>query len=256
MSGLRSLHAQGTYRSHCVLLALDSESVRELLPPGLVPGPQTLTGPGRHPVLFMFGRHHGVRPSFLPVRGGTYHEFIAAVPFLALEMPGGPDRGPFSFMPRLYLDNWLWVVMGWLYEYAKVRARIEATARSYAVQALSSGRPIVSASFDSRGAAGPMKDFPHFAAIAPAFRQPFIAKLGFLPFLASVMTFELEKATFQAIHGEARIEDSFKRGLPRGTFPFEGIDTSPLGAFFIEVPWTLSLPYLCRSRPVHEEGAP
>jgi hypothetical protein len=252
---LSSLHAQGTYRSHCVLLALDSERLRDLLPTGLVPGAQTLTGPGRHPLLLMFGHHHGVRPSFLPVRGGTYHEFIAAIPFLDLEMPGGRRRGPFSFMSRLYLDNWLWVVMGWLYEYAKVRARVLSTPRSYAVRTLLSGRPIVSASFDSQGRTGPMKDFPHFDAIAPAFRQPFIAKIGFLPFLGSAMTFELEKATLQAIQGEVRIEDSFARGLPRGVFPFEGIDRDPIGAFFIEVPWTLSLPYLCRSRPLDEEGA-
>jgi hypothetical protein len=239
---LSSLHAQGTYRSHCVLLPLDSAHVRDLLPARLVPGPQSLAPPGLHPVLLMFGHHHGVRPSFLPVRGGSYFELIAAVPFLDLAVPREPARGPFSFMPRLYLDHWLWVVMGWLYEFAKVRARVEATPASYAVRTLLAGRPLVSASFAPRGPRGRTTDFPHFDAVSPAFRQPFIAKLGFLPFLSSVMTFELERATLQAIHGEVRFEDSFVRGLPRRAFSFDGIDQGPLGAFLIEVPWTLSLP--------------
>jgi hypothetical protein len=152
-----TLHAQGTYRSHCVLLPQDAGRVREMLPSGLVPGPQTLTHPGFHPVMFMFGHHHGVRPSFLPVRGGSYHEFIMAVPFLDRQVPRGANLGPYSSMPRLFLDNWLWVAMGWLYEYAKVRARIEVTPRSYAVRSLVAGRPLVSASFGPLGHRDPRR---------------------------------------------------------------------------------------------------
>jgi hypothetical protein len=69
------------------------------------------------------------------------------------------------------------------------------------------------------------------------------------------MTFELEKATLQAIHGEVRIDASFVRGLPRGGFPFEGIDSGPLGGFLIEVPWTLSLPFSCSSHALRGHSA-
>ena len=248
------MHAQGTYRSHCVVLPLDSDRLREMLPAGIVPVPQALTPPGLHPVMFMFGRHHGVRPSFLPVRGGSYHEFIAAVPFLGGPGLKDPDRGPLSFMPRLFLDNWLWVAMGWLYEFAKVRARVEATPQSYAVRTLLAGRPLVSASFAPRGPSGPMSDFPHFDAVAPAFRQPFIAKLGFLPFLCSVMTFEREKATLRAVHGEVRVWNRSCAVSPAPAFRSRA-STGPLGGFFIEVPWTLSLPFSCSSRRLQGDSA-
>ena len=69
------------------------------------------------------------------------------------------------------------------------------------------------------------------------------------------MTFELEKATLRAVHGEVRVLESFVRGLPRASFPFEGLDSGPLGGFFIEVPWTLSLPFSCSSRRLQGDSA-
>lgn len=254
MSGRPAIGAVGTYRSDCAVVSLPLDDVRGMLPRGVAPGAQTLSPPGEHPVLFMFGRHSGVRPVFLPVRGGSYHEMITAVPFLDYPRAsegraGGEYRGPYAFMPRLYLDSWIFVMLGWLYGYDKVRARIRETPGAYRVAALASGRAIVSGRFDPRGEPGPVSAFPNFVPVEPAFRQPFLGKLFFGPILCSIMTFELEKAVLRPIEACIEIEDSYLRGMPKREFRVPGIDASPLGAFRIEVPWTLSYPMACSCLP-------
>ena len=246
MSGGPVVAAVGAYRSDCAVVSLPADEVRRMLPPGASPGPQTLAPPGEHPVLFMFGHHEGVRPVILPIRGGSYHEMITAVPFL--EYAAG-DGGAYAFMPRLYLDDWIFVALGWFYGYAKVRARIDATAEDYRVSSLLSGRPIVSGRFEPRGEAGPVSTFRNFAAVAPAFRQPFLGRLFFGQILCSIMTFELEKATLRPIEARVEVRSAYVPGLPVGEISVPSIDASPLGAFRIEVPWTLSYPMRCACVP-------
>jgi len=132
---------------------------------------------------------------------------------------------------------------------AQVRARIDETAGEYRVASLLSGRPIVSGRFDPRGKPGPVSDFPNFAAVAPAFCQPFLGKLFFGPILCSIMTFELEKAILRPIEARIDVEDAYLPGMPAKDFRVPGIDASPLGAFHIEVPWTLSYPMACSCLP-------
>jgi hypothetical protein len=242
--------AVGVYRSDCAVVALPLDEVRRMLPPGASPGPQTLAPPGEHPVLFMFGHHEGVHPVILPIRGGAYHEMITAVPFLDYRAgASGAPRGEYAFMPRLYLDNWIFVMLGWFYGYAKVRARIDAAAGDYRVSSLLSGRPIVSGRFEPRGEPGPVSAFPNFAAVAPAFRQPFLGRLFFGPILCSIMTFELEKAVLRPIEARVEVHRVYVAGMPVRGFSVPSIAASPLGAFRIEVPWTLSWPMRCACVP-------
>ena len=249
MSGGPAVAAVGRYRSDCAVVSLPVGEVRRMLPPGASPGAQTLAPPGEHPVLFMFGHHEGVHPVILPIRGGSYHEMITAVPFLDYGAPGAGYRGAYAFMPRLYLDDWIFVMLGWVYGYAKVRARIDASADDYRVSSLLSGRPIVSGRFEPRGEPGPVSAFPYFAAVAPAFRQPFLGRLFFGPILCSIMTFELEKAVLRPIEARVEIDRAYVPGMPVREFRVPGIDASPLGAFSIEVPWTLSYPMRCACLP-------
>ncbi len=253
MSGTPAVGAVGTYRSDCAVVALPVDDVRAMLPAGVSPGAQTLAPPGHHPVLFMFGRHSGVHPVILPIRGGSYHEMITAVPFLdypaGTPRSGGVYRGEHAFMPRLYLDDWIFVVLGWFYGYDKVRARIEETEDVYRVRSLVRRRPIVSGRFEPRGESGPVSEFPNFAAVAPAFQQPFLGKFFFGPILCSIMTFELEKAVMRPIEARVEVETAYLPGMPVREFRVPGIDASPLGAFHIEVPWTLSYPMRCACLP-------
>ena len=256
MSRPPAVAAVGTYRSDCAVVPLPVETVRRMLPRGAAPGPQTLAPAGEHPVLFMFGRHHGVHPVVLPIRGGSYHEMITAVPFLEYGKPGGdPARGPYAFMPRLYLDDWIFVMLGWVYGYDKVRARIEDAPGRYRVSALLSGRTIVTGHFDPKGDAGPVSGFPNFAAVAPAFQQPFLGKTFLGPIVCSIMTFELEKAVLRSAEARIAVDTAYVRGMPVREFRVPGIDAAPLGAFSIEVPWTLSYPMSCACVPGGKEKA-
>lgn len=250
MSGRPRVAAVGTYRSDCAVVSLPADAVRRMLPPGAALAPQTLTPPGEHPVLFMFGRHRGVRPVFLPIRGGAYHEMITAVPFLEYgKRREEAGRGECAFMPRLYLDNWIFVALGWFYGYDKVRARIADVPGDYRVSSLLSGRKILSGRFDAKGPPGPVSEFPDFAAVEPAFRQPFLGRLFFGPIVCSIMTFELEKAVLRAAEARIAIDAPYLPGMPVREFRVPGIDAAPLGAFSIEVPWTLSYPMPCACLP-------
>lgn len=249
MSGRPAVAAVGTYTSDCAVVTLPVAEVRRMLPAGVAPGAQTLAPPGEHPVLFMFGHHEGVHPVFLPIRG-AYHEMITAVPFL--DYPAGSSeasRGEYAFMPRLYLDDWIFVILGWFYGYDKVRARIADGPDGYRVSALLSRRRIVSGQFAPKGDAGPVSAFPNFSPVEPTFREPFLGRLFFGPILCSVMTFELEKAVLRSADAVIAVESAYLPGMPVREFRVHGIDASPLGAFRIEVPWTLSWPMRCACLP-------
>jgi hypothetical protein len=245
------LHALGNYASFFALLPRPAGDARSLLPRGLGLAPQELTPEGEHPVVLMLGRHTHVRPSVLPVRGASYFELLTAVPFVTRE--GVPS--PLVYMPRLYLNSWLFVVLGWLYGYPKRRARIRADAKDYAVRTLLGGSPLVHGRFEPRGPAGPLSDYPWFERVRPVFEQPFVGKIPFGPFLCSIMRFDLARAVLTPVDAVLRIERPFLRGLLTGEHRLGGIDQGWRGAFHIEMPWTLSLPMFC-GRMARGEGSP
>lgn len=248
------LFAEGVYHARGVVVPFKSEQVRAMVQRGLDLAPQSLTPAGTHPVTVLFGRHTDVRPNILPIRGASYREFLLAVPYLR-RLSGGVPAGPVvATMPRLYLNSWLFVVLGWMYAYPKWRARIEDDASRYRVRSLIWKRPRLDAGFAAYGPTGPVTEFPHFAPLAPIFSQPFAQKFSLTPWICSLMQFDLDRARVRAVRGSFKIESAFLPGLPVGRFEFEGIDKTPLGGFHIEVPWRLSLPMLC-GRVRQEEKA-
>lgn len=236
------LFGEGVYHARGVVLAVDAARVASMVARGLTLAPQSLTPDGTHPVTLLFGRHSGVHPNVLPIRGGRYREFLLAVPYLRRESGGG---GPFASMPRLYLSSWLFVALGWAYAYPKWRARIEDDEAGYRIRSLLSGRPRIEAGFTPDGPAGPVGGFPHFASLAPIFAQPFVQRFWWTPWICSIMQFDLERASVRSVSESVDVREAFVPGLPVGSFEFRGIDAGPLGAFHIEVPWRLSLPMGC-----------
>lgn len=230
--------AAGHYSALFVTRPIPADAALGMLPKGLDLVPQTLTPPGQHPLLLMFGHHTHVHPAFLKISGWSYHEFLTAVPWV--RFPGGKLER--SHMPRLYLDNVLMVLAGWLYAFPKLWGRIDSGTGSYAVRSLVSGRPLLSARWNGSGTRGPVEMFPLFRGVEPTFAQPFIQRFPPLPFIGSVMQFALGSATLEAAEGSITIDSEFLRGLPAGTLPFPPLTASPLGGFLIDVPWTLSLP--------------
>jgi hypothetical protein len=238
------LHTNGLMVSSMAILPLGNSAVQAMLPSGIDLGPQTLAPEGQHPICFMFCVQKDVRPLMLG-RGMKYLELILAVPFVQWSRPTSRYRGPFIFMPRLYLDHWLPVILGWFYGFAKVRARMSMAENHYQVRSLLADRPIISGDFAPHGPIGPPATFPHFEPVRDLFRQPFVAKSVLGPFICSTFDFQLADACMQAIDATVHVTDAFVPGLAVGDFHVPGIDVTPVGAFYIQVPWTLSPPMRC-----------
>lgn len=215
-----------------------------MLPPGLGLAPQNITGPDEHPVVFLLGREWDVSVHVGPfkARDCQYLEFLLAVPFVARKSGTTAMPGPFVFMPRLFLDNWPFVVAGWFYGYAKRRARVQSPPDGYGIQSLLLGTPSLSARFEDRGPWGPVGDYPNASHLTPVFHLPFVGRGPFGSFIYSDLDFHMDRSRIQPVAAQIRIEASFARGVPPGSHSFPGIDQSSFGAFRIEVPWTLGPP--------------
>jgi len=230
--------AAGRYTALFATLPVEAKVVQGMVPSGIELASQSLTPDGQHPLLLMFGHHTGVHPAWFEVKAWSYHEFLVAIPWLS--KPGNPTA--WSHLSRLYLDNWPMIVAGWCYAFPKLRGSILTTQGSYDVRTWIVRAPRISAEWQLEGSPGPASAFPHFDGVAPTFAQTFIQRFPPFPYIASRMVFELPSATLQASSARVEISEAFLLGLPTGSFSFDSIAASPLGAFTIEVPWTLSWP--------------
>jgi len=238
------LGTNGLMLSAMAILPMSNAAVKAMLPGALELGPQTLAPAGQHPICFMFCLQKDVRPPILGL-GLKYLELILAVPFVQWTRPTNSYRGPFIFMPRLFLDHWLPVILGWFYGFAKVRARTNMAENHYRVRSLLGNGPIVSGDFAPHGPIGPPSSFPHFEPVRDLFRQPFVAKSIVGPFICSTFDFRLDEAQMQAIDATVHVTEAFVPDLAVGDNHVPGIDMTPVGAFYIQVPWTLSPPFRC-----------
>ena len=195
-----------------------------------------------------FGHQRDVRPNVVPYFGMTYHEFIFAIPFVQWrqERHAPAYRGPFAYMPRLYLDK-LWpTVLGYMYGYPKTLARIHQSEQGgYRVRDLVLDRPLIRATFRPEGESAPPAAFEHFEAIRSIFKIPIIAKLEATPYLCSRMTFHLDEATLRSAPCTVELQDAILPGVLPDTRASRGLADQALGSFELRVPWELTLPFRC-----------
>ncbi len=234
-------------------LVLPTQTVQDLLPHGLVLGPQTLTPPGTHPVVLFFNdlfRAHMNIPTLLP--NMTYHEQVVGVPFAYVTRSIAGPSGPFFFMPQLWLDNVLATLGGLLFwGFAKRLARFTVTADRYAAVD-ESGRPLISLDFEPVGEPAPLSQFPLFEPLRQLMDQPLVSQLpaamGPL-FACSDFAKNWHTARVRPLRSAVHIARAFVPGLPCGRFPetdlHPGIDESPFGAYEIHSQWSQGLIYPC-----------
>jgi hypothetical protein len=238
-------HLRGT------TLVLPTERVRHMLPHGLDLGEQQLTPKGTHPVVIFFYdmyRAHMTVPTLLP--NMTYHENIVGIPF-AYTTPGFLEpyyAGPFFFMPRLNLDNYLATVGGILWwGFAKHLSKITTTEDSYAVATLG-GDPLISLDIKQKGELKPVDGYPYFEPMRQIMDQPIVSQLpvGMGPlFACSNFDKKWDTALVRPLSTEVQIDQCFVSALPTGRFAAEGIDADPLGSFEVQSRWRQSLIYPC-----------
>jgi uncharacterized protein with NAD-binding domain and iron-sulfur cluster len=227
------------------LLPFPREVVQQLLPEGLELAPQTLAGPGQHPVVLFFGWQDKVRPNFSPL-GMNYLEFIISVPYVRHADPALRQAvpGPFIYMPRLYLDKLSPVWLGvYAYGYRKALSQITADGDDYIVKEHRSGRPIVACSFKKAGSTGAVTDFPHMSRVQRAYSLPLISRTILGTWLYSYFDFALGQALVQPIDMTVKIYNSEATGLTPGVYKVPSIEGGSLGGFFMSTAASISNPF-------------
>jgi len=221
----------------------DAVLLSALLPEELELDEQSITPSGFHPFMFMFGHQRGVRPNVVPFGGWSYLEFIAIIPFVRWRNDMFAYRGPFAYMPRLFLDQTMPTIAGYLYGYEKKLARVSSTPTEYRVHSVGLDKPIVRADLGPSMPPTSPSSAPHFAPLEPIFSLPMIAQYPFGAYVSSFMTFELAQATVSSTPLTVDIRQEFLEGIYTGELELEGLDDAPLGGFTIDVPWKLTAPF-------------
>jgi hypothetical protein len=236
-----------------VTIVLPTAEVQGLLPHGLELGEQDLTPRGTHPIILSFYdmlRVHMSIPTLLP--NMTYREQILGVPYAYVSpgYMGSGSAGPFFFMPRLNLTNYLATLGGVLFwGFDKELASISVTMDRYAVSG-PGGEPMLSLDFEPSGDYRPITHYTRFKPIYDILCQPLISQvpLAIGPwFAASMFEKKWSTAELQPLSTVVRIEQAFVPSLPCGRFPAEGravgIDQHSLGSYVLKMRWRTSLIY-------------
>lgn len=237
------LEGVGQYRAGCATLSYPLTNILQLLPDALEPGPQTITAPGTHPLLLLFGHHRNVHVKGVPLFELSYMECVISIPYVQWKDTRRAYRGPLAYLRRMYLSELIPVLMGYPYAFPKELARIQGLP-DYAVRSLVGDQPLLRGDFHPYGPATDAMSFPNFPAVVGMFQQPFVCNIGF-GYVCSNMTFDTSKAAVRAADATVIIDQAFVDGLIPGPTSLPGLDTSPLGAFMFEAPWQISMPFNC-----------
>jgi hypothetical protein len=161
-----------------------------------------------------------------------------------------PDHnGPFFFMPRLNLDNFLATAGGLLWwGFAKQLAHITVTRNRYSVAERDSGAPLISLDFEPTGDYQPLPRLPHLEPVRRMLDQPILSQLplGIGPyFVWSDFDKHWPTARVRPLSTVVTISQEFVQGLPNGRYPAEGrcqgIDQLVLGSYEIRTQWRQGL---------------
>ncbi len=259
----------GTIDSRIVILGLPRADVQRLLPLGLELAPQPLTFPDEHPVFVMFSHDH-----FEAWFGDMdYNEMMLAVPYVQRSAQHVANRGPFIYMPRLYLDEETPTRLGnLLYGFEKQMARIDNGDAQYIVRTHDGSRLIASARFTEAGAPQPPSVIPSFQAVRKVFEMPTISQALRIvdedafderdvvsPMLCSTVTYDFgdESATVQPLTASVEFTDALTPpGLPCRPIDVPSIETRVLGAFRLRANQVVSLPGSCSKTRFTPPSAP
>ncbi|HEY1756704.1 MAG TPA: hypothetical protein VGG72_15120 [Bryobacteraceae bacterium] len=229
-----------------VTLPIDKSLVLDFLPAGLELGEQNVTVAGKHPVLFLFSEMSNVRMSIPTLLSPlNYHEHRVCVPFTYISKdsvtPGTP--GPYCFIPKVYLDS-LWADLGSLLFWGSLKemAHFAVSAQRYMVSS-GPGHNLTSLTWRIEAANGylPVAGYPNFKLVRQMLSQPMISSgpVFLIHDFDKAWDFALVRPLWTVLQPEA----VYVQGCEVGGSESAGIDSSPLGAYELRVPWRLSTPY-------------
>lgn len=239
---------RGFYTTALLFHYIDQEQVKKFLPKGLELDPEVVDAEGRYPVAYMFGYQQDLQRIWNKFPGVNYLEFGVAV--LALRCPGTAGyQGPFMYMPRLYLNRFYPTWLGWLCGYAKQLARISVGPDHYTVKSFFKGKPILEAKFEPHGTIGGWREFPKFEPWRSLLSVPAANHFVDDGFLFLYYDWPWRYALMQPVDATVTVTTDDIPGLPRGTYQFDGIDSSSAGGLRLSIPWELVAPFATTELP-------
>ncbi|HEX9077318.1 MAG TPA: hypothetical protein VF932_16135, partial [Anaerolineae bacterium] len=156
--------------------------------------------------------------------------------------PRGPFRGPFFFAPLLFLNNWIAILMGFFWGFAKHDAWMKEDASCFTIG--QANQNLVEAAFHATGDWGKLSDFPYAQGIPTMLEQTGIGRTVLGPLLTIPLSQDLSSAQVQPVDADVHILQAFLQGLPAGDYKLQALNQAPLGAYRMKAQWWLGMPQL------------
>jgi hypothetical protein len=212
----------------------------------LLQGVELATPPGvpagKHPVMYSFGFHRGVRPRYLdPSQGVDYNETVIGIPWVQFRQPDGSTSGPYFQFTSIRLDNawaqWIGIALG----FPKQLAIFDVGDTTYTFTMQPGANPVMSGTFGAPGTPfGP--DFPDFQAIESSLmQQPVISQMPDGVYILTSFQFDRQDSVMFPAQADFTIADNSLTGLPASVYDFPGLDVTAFGGCFHGVyNWVMS----------------
>ncbi len=235
---------------HCLgrfaFCSVASEFLQTLLPDELVLAPQQYTPTGLHPLLLMFN-NTWLKPNLNLERiateaniglGLNYFEFIVMLPYVQFKDQKYNDKGPYCFLPILYLNSILAVLGGRIFwEFNKQMAEFSVQPSEFTVMEEAGDNPMLSGVTLFAGFLQPEKSVSNFQAITPILQLPVIEH-GPYGYVSSIYKIAFENIDISP--SGVDVSNLSCQFMPSGLTSSPAITENPLGAFQMDYDWKLS----------------
>src|SRR5688572_12167263 len=238
LAALQQFPLEGSCKGRFAFGSVPADFAQSLLPSELVLAHQNYAPAGQHPLLIMFNDTHlnsnpnvekHILGGILPEMKLHYYEFIVMLPYVQFSDTRYQSKGPYCYLPVLYLDSYAAVAGGRLfYEFNKEMADFTVDDNSYTVISRSTGKAMLSATTGIMSVMEPDRSVQGFGDISPMLVLPVIEH-GPYGYVSSVYKIDFENIDIAPAGLELLNETSAY--LPKGTFSSPSILEQPLGAF-------------------------
>jgi hypothetical protein len=216
---LSRLDSRGMFTGAAVFHRVPASALRNLLDPGLKLDDALVSAGGEYPVAYLFGYQQDLRQMWTRKGGVNYLEFAFAIPGVELaDSDTTGYRGPFLYLPRLFLNRLYPTVLGLLAFYPKRWARIETMETSFIVKSLIGGRPLLRARFGPAGPPGAPSDFSEFAAWRKLLNRPHINRFSRGRFVLVDYFWGWNHCLIEELRGVVEVFEDSIPGMQKGVF--------------------------------------
>jgi hypothetical protein len=230
---------EGNARLWTIFEYVDAEYAKKLLPKYLHLASSPDFPPGKHPMMYSFGKQTVAMRPFTWFKT-TYRESIIGVCSVQLE-DGSSDRR-YSLMTATQVSSVLALLLGRLLGFPKTLKRISATENAYDVMTWLKKDVMFSNTFRPASQPFAPATVGWFRPIEMFLDAPAISQSPFGPRLASHFQIDMNNWTVTPVSATGAIRAQDVAGLPGGAYTWPAVGAEPLGAFLTEHRWSAKWP--------------